>query len=435
MPALPTSIGAVGSAAPRRPVPRMTISSGAVLDERAERARRRASVESVSAASQVAAHAHRHVGHRAEQRDAVRDRLVGRRRQRRRAAARSGRCGRSRDGDAERRGSARAPASAWRSATHSDTTPLRVVRRRAQRHVGDVHAGAAERRSRCRRSRRGGSGRRRGARAPGRRRGRPRAARGGGRRPPLPASSASWSSSASAERISVRRAIEASSAAPQRLAVGAVDAGPELGAAPATRVASRKLGPVAGIRSPPSAPAACATRTFASTCGRCETAAIVRSWSAGSTTSGRAPMPGQEAVHALQQHAARRRLRRQVPGRAVEEVLARVVDACDLGAGQRVAADEALVGARGLDDLALRRADVGHRAARRRRGEHVARDLRQHVDGRADDRDVGAVDGATRCPGRPRRGRRARRPAAPCGRCRGRARPSAGGRPCRPTRR
>ena len=59
--------------------------------------------------------------------------------------------------------------------------------------------------------------------------------------------------------------------------------------APATRVASRKLGPVGGSRSDSSAPAAWATSTLASTCGRCETEAIRRSWVSGSIAAGRAP--------------------------------------------------------------------------------------------------------------------------------------------------
>ena len=59
---------------------------------------------------------------------------------------------------------------------------------------------------------------------------------------------------------------------------------------PATRVASRKLGPVAGTASPAAiAPAAWATSTLASTCGRCETVAIKRSCNSASTAVGRAP--------------------------------------------------------------------------------------------------------------------------------------------------
>src|SRR5664279_5182543 len=61
--------------------------------------------------------------------------------------------------------------------------------------------------------------------------------------------------------------------------------------APATRVASRKLGPTAGRRSDssPSRPAACVTSRLASTCGRCETQAIRRSWVSASMALGRAP--------------------------------------------------------------------------------------------------------------------------------------------------
>ncbi len=61
--------------------------------------------------------------------------------------------------------------------------------------------------------------------------------------------------------------------------------------APATRVASRKLGPTAGSRSDssPSRPAVCATSRLASTCGRCDTQAIRRSWVSASIAVGRAP--------------------------------------------------------------------------------------------------------------------------------------------------
>ncbi len=68
--------------------------------------------------------------------------------------------------------------------------------------------------------------------------------------------------------------------------------------------------------------------------------------------------PGEQPVQALEQRALGRRGRGQVPGGAVEEVLARVLDAGRLRARQRVAADEARV-ARGVDDRALGRADVG----------------------------------------------------------------------------
>ena len=115
--------------------------------------------------------------------------------------------------------------------------------------------------------------------------------------------------------------------------------------APATRVASRKLGPVAGSRSPPAASvrAAWETSTLASTCGRCETVARIVSWVSGSIAVGGAPRPCSEPVQPLVEDPRGRRGRRQVPGRAVEQVGARVLDAGRLGAGERVAADESRV--------------------------------------------------------------------------------------------
>ena len=100
---------------------------------------------------------------------------------------------------------------------------------------------------------------------------------------------------------------------------------------------------------------------------------------------------GQEPVQALEQDALRRRRRGQVPGGAVEEVLARVLDSGRLRPGERVAADEARVAPR-VDHRALGRADVGHHAALRRRAQHVAHHLGQAVDGHGDERGVGAVE-------------------------------------------
>ena len=201
---------------------------GAMLDERAESLDGRQRRERVGGL-EIAAHAHRHVGHRGEQRDAVRDRLV--RGGRQRAAQRPARI----DADLHETGMPSARISSLASSAWSLGDPQRhdaaaVVRRGAQRHVGDVDAGAAERRARCRRSTPGRFG---------------TAARSSRTGPPAsPASSSARRRSAaaalpgeqrrrgrrpsSAERISVRRAIDASSAAPQRLAVRAVDAGPEL---------------------------------------------------------------------------------------------------------------------------------------------------------------------------------------------------------------
>ena len=144
---------------------------------------------------------------------------------------------------------------------------------------------------------------------------------------------------------------------------------------------------------------------------------------------------GDRPVQALEQHPRARRGRRQVPGLVVEEVLAGVLDAGRLAAGQRMAADEALVVAPG-DDRALRRADVGHHAGvRRRRPGPRRRVCGQRVDGHGDERGVGAGQrlgqAGARLVERAVRPAPARRADPP----RARGRPGAGARPGRSTRR
>ena len=93
---------------------------------------------------------------------------------------------------------------------------------------------------------------------------------------------------------------------------------------------------------------------------------------------------GQQPVEAVVEDALGARGRRQVPGRAVEQAGARVLDAGRLGAGQRVAADEARV----VDlphQLALGRADVGHHARRGGGGERLAHGARQRAHRRGDE--------------------------------------------------
>ncbi len=68
---------------------------------------------------------------------------------------------------------------------------------------------------------------------------------------------------------------------------------------------------------------------------------------------------GDGPLQAVVEEAAGALGRGQVPAGALEEVGAGVLDPGGLGAGQRVAADEALVGAERRDELALGRADVG----------------------------------------------------------------------------
>ena len=134
--------------------------------------------------------------------------------------------------------------------------------------------------------------------------------------------------------------------------------------APATRVASRKLGPDRGqpLDPSPSRPAACATSRLASTCGRCDTHAIRRSWVVGVDRRRARAEAAEQPVQALVEHAGGAASGgRQVPGGAVEEVLAGVLDAGGLGARERMPADEALVGG-GRGEHALGRADVAHHA-------------------------------------------------------------------------
>ena len=163
------------------------------------------------------------------------------------------------------------------------------------------------------------------------------------------------------------RATASSIASTSASRVGEVDVGPDRGRWRRRRASRRGSSARSrGSRSPSSAPAAWATSTLASTCGRCETAAIRRSCVSASIAAGRAPSVGEQPVQALVEHALGARGRRQVPGRAVEQVGPRVLDPGRLGARERVPADEARVVDR-RDQLALGRADVGDHAVRRAR--------------------------------------------------------------------
>src|SRR3954463_9040292 len=113
--------------------------------------------------------------------------------------------------------------------------------------------------------------------------------------------------------------------------------------APATRVASRKLGPTrgSGSSSRSTVRAACETSTLASTCGRWLTAAGGGACETGAGGAGGGPRGGgararaegqQEAVQAFVEDTARAGARCQVPGGALEQVDARVLDARGLRA-------------------------------------------------------------------------------------------------------
>ena len=158
VPALPTSIGPSGSRASRRPVPRITSSSGRTSTS-APSVRTAASVDVRVGGVEEVAHAHGLGGHGAQERRAVGDRLVGGRRQL--AAQAPGRLEARVHPPSPARTSKPSPArsvaarSAAGAGTHSATSPvvlsgdgdramsemLMPARARVEREVGD-HARA-----------------------------------------------------------------------------------------------------------------------------------------------------------------------------------------------------------------------------------------------------------------------------------------------------
>ena len=111
---------------------------------------------------EVAADAHGLGRHRAEERRAVRDRLVRRRRRasprRRVGAGRSAHASRRTTGKPEPGDQRRARSAARSPATHSAISPWRLSGDGLERHVGDVDARARRARARARRPRPGGWG-------------------------------------------------------------------------------------------------------------------------------------------------------------------------------------------------------------------------------------------------------------------------------------
>ena len=102
------------------------------------------------------------------------------------------------------------------------------------------------------------------------------------------------------------------------------------------------------------------------------------------------PEVDQHAVQALVEDPAGPRRRRQVPGGALEQVGARVLDPGGLGAGQRVAADEPRVVHR-RDHRPLGRADVGDHAFLARGREHLTGHVGQRAHRRGHERHVRAA--------------------------------------------
>ena len=317
------------------------------------------------------------LAHRGDQRRAVGDRLVGGR-----AQAAAQRPGGLEAGRPRAQPSSSSTVTVWPS-PRSGRRALRLlgagdpegdrarghVRRRVQRHVLDVDARPRPAPAPARRSSPAGWRRRRAARAGGRRRARPRAGGDGPRRrAACQAATASRSPARISSAASRSRAPTASIASATASRLLAKMSPQIAGLEPATRVASRKLGPTSGIRSESrvSSAAASPTRTLASTCGRWLTVAIRRSCASASIACGRAPRPATSALQAVVEDAAGALGRGQVPAGALEEVGAGVLHPGGLGAGQRVAADEALVVAERGDQLALGRAGVGDHASRGR---------------------------------------------------------------------
>ena len=104
------------------------------------------------------------------------------------------------------------------------------------------------------------------------------------------------------------------------------------------------------------------------------------------------PERGDEPVHEPVPGRRRLRERGEEPGRALEELRARMFRAAGLGAADRMAADEAHAVGDGRGDAALGRADVGDRARLGARGERRGHLGDERRDGRGDDGELGALD-------------------------------------------
>ncbi len=107
----------------------------------------------------------------------------------------------------------------------------------------------------------------------------------------------------------------------------------------------------------------------------------------------------EQTVQALVELAGRAPFRgRQVPAGPVEEILAGVLDARRLRAGERMAADEALVGG-SAGEGALGRADVRDHAVGSRGLQSRGHRVGQGADGSGDEHDLGACDGRVQADG------------------------------------
>ena len=474
VPAFPTSTPTEGSAAARRPGPRMTSSSAPPPRARRASAPRRASRRCPRRRGSYGLHGVR--AHRASSAARCDSDLSGGGASVPRSPPSAGAkkvSAHHREASAATSSSARRPAPRPRSRARSSRS---TSRGRIERHVDDVDARAAER-ERDVGDDPGPVGHRDAQLVH-------LAAREAGLEQPPAGVARSRRSTRRPRRRRARPAPRAGAEARhrvvdrlhQRVGVGEVDVAPDRrrGAGDAGGVAEARAGrgqPLARA----SAAAAWATRTLASTCGRCETVAITRSWSR------RRSQPGGRRGRRASGAGGRRarpgaRGRRQVPGGAVEEVRPRVLDAGRLGARERVPADEARVATaptsarlveptsvttqsspaaaerlahharqradrrgdegrlRPFERLRHRRARRGDRAARQRGVEHPRRRVvAAHLG--AEPLARGQPDRAADQPdAEDRDDQRVKRPRAPCRRCSPRARPARGSRRSGPRR-
>ena len=230
----------------------------------------------------------------------------------------------------------------------------------------------------------------------------------------------------SAARTSSRRSTASSTALDERVAVGQRRCRSRArGLAPATRVASRKLGPIAGSaeRARPARRARWPARAAG---GR-------RRPSAGRAPRRRRPRGARRAP-------ATKRCRRSSSSPSVRAAGVRYQVAPSKRSSRACSTPPVSAPASGCPptkrrslahDHALRRADVGDDAVGRRGGEHRVDGLGQDADRGRDDGELGVLER----PGQVARAVAPRAPPRAAGRRRGRWPRRGGGRPARPTRR
>ncbi len=164
--------------------------------------------------------------------------------------------------------------------------------------------------------------------------------------------------------------------------------------APATRVASRRLGPVASSCCSPDRTAAAARRgeyvgEHVGQVGDRGKDGVV---GVGVDRDRASPEPVQQVVQPFVQHARGGLRWRQVPGGAVKEVRSRVLDPGALCAGQGMSSHEPGVGVRGHDG-ALGRSHVADHAIVGSRRQHLVHHRNERAHRHGDECRIGAIEG------------------------------------------